>query len=61
MTTDKDALIEALYLSVIAPSDDQATRALDLATKIAGSLTSDEVNQATSLVERLLDAGRNAC
>ena len=60
MITDKDALIEALYLSVIAPSDDQAKQAIELAAKIAGSLTSDEVNQAQRLVERLVDAGRNS-
>lgn len=56
--TDKDALIEALYLSVIAPSDEQAKKAIELAAKIACALTSEEVNQAQSLVQRLLDAGR---
>lgn len=54
--TDKDALIEALYLAVIAPSDSHAKMALELAEEVAAYLTSEQVNEAKSLVERLLAA-----
>ena len=54
--TDKDALIECLYLAVIAPTRSQARKAVELAERIACSLTSEQVNEAQSSVERLLSA-----
>lgn len=40
-----EALTQALVLSITAPSDQQAAQAVDLAEKIAATLTMDQVDQ----------------
>jgi hypothetical protein len=49
--TDVDALAEALYLAVTAPSDEQAAKAVELAERIAASLSEFDVERAKKIAQ----------
>lgn len=55
--TDVDALAEALYLSVTAPTEEQSRRAVKLAEKIAAGLSPFDVERAKKIAEKRLAIG----
>lgn len=52
LTSMTDALAEALYLAIIAPTDEQSRRATDLAAPLWDQLTELEVQRAKKIAER---------
>ena len=59
VTNNFEALVEALLLSVIAPTEAKSVKACKLAESFAASLSDDEVEEAKKLVQsRVLDLVR---
>ena len=55
----KDALIQGLVLAITAPSDEDASVAVDLVDQIASHLTSEEVEECKkAALELALDANQ---
>lgn len=52
--TQQDAFIAALKLAVIAPTEEQSTRATELAEKIAQNLTLEQVAEGKRIAESQL-------
>lgn len=52
--TDVNALAEALYLSVTAPTDEQSSRALKLAETLSAGLSEFDVERAKKIAETRL-------
>ena len=56
----KDALIQGLVLAITAPSDEDASVAVDLVDQIASHLTSEEVEECKkAALELALDANQS--
>ncbi len=54
LKTDYEALVQGLYLSVTAPTEEKSQECLKIANEIASRLSSDEVEKAKLEAEKLL-------
>mgnify|MGYP003129932287 FL=1 len=59
LKTDYEALVQGLFLSVTAPTEEKSQECLKIATEIASRLSDNEVEKAKLEAEKLLMENEN--